>query len=383
MTVNHDNARAAIADAVAAAGLARVAVDAAQLEQETTAEQLELTIRRAAALQVDLDQAAATIADLQGQVTTLTAELDQARARIRELEALLDPRPDARELVGMVTPFQIGDYDDLDVVLPLILDSGVKMIRGRFQNAGGRGARVMDFCAEHDIRWLMTFVEEEWATKKYTTAKFDAALVTFENRIRAAAAHPAFLRVALGWENINEPDHDRGSWGVAGDWPQRCTKVGALMRRLRDELAPDLPILSPAMHDIANDNANGAHWQMLADAGCYFDVVSLHAYPKGKELTNELDKRLGYVFAAFGTDVRVWITESGYVTEAVAGFGGVVITEAQAAGYVSEWAAIVAAHPVVEKVFYYELLGVGRGLFRNGAWTAPGAVLRDDWTLAT
>lgn len=353
MTI-YDDARASISETLAL-------IATAETEHAEAVSQVDWLTR-------DLDAAQALIED---QERTISGQA----ARILELEALLTPPPDpALEAFGVVVPWQMPDYADVPAVFDLLVDLGVKTIRGRWR-AGGKGDQVMSLCAEHGIQWLVTFIPESWCeTGAPSLAK---TLTTLETNLRAAFAHPDASAVIVGIENANEPNHVRGGGTPLPDWPQRCAAWSAKMQAVRAELVLNAPILSPAMHDVADDNANGGHWQALADAGCYFNAVSLHAYPKGKDATNLLAERLGRVNAAFPEQPNVWLTEFGWMTDPTVN-GPAYTSPEQAALYMAEAPALLHGFGgQVERAFYYELLGPDRGLWRNGAWEPAGLTLRD------
>lgn len=275
---------------------------------------------------------------------------------------------------GIVTPWQIPEYDDPAAVMALVADLGVKTIRGRWRT-GGKGDQVMGLCAEYGIGWLVTFIPEEWAES--ATTNVASTETQLASRMRAALSHPDAADVVVGVENANEPNHARSGGGVAADWPARCARWATVMHTIRAEVGGSWPILSPAMHDVADDNANGGHWLALAASGCRFNVISLHAYPKGKQATNLLTERLGRVNAAYPSRPPVWLTEFGWMTDPGT-TGPAYTTPAQAATYIAEAPALLYGYGgQVQRSFYYELIGSDRGLWRNDTWTLPGVALRD------
>lgn len=358
---------------------ARTAITAAESQHEAAlAEATGLLMaekERTAALVQALDAALAQVADRDAtiaeqaadleadevQIDDLIMELGDARARIAELEALLNPGPSpAIEAFGVVTPWQIPDYDDVEAVFAHLVRLGVKTIRGRWRT-GGKGDQVMSLCAQHGIKWLVTFIPEAWC--EAGAPGITASTSTLAQRMRAALSHPDAASVVIGVENANEPNHVRGGGTPLADWPQRCAAWGDKMMQILDELGLFLvPVLSPAMHDEADDNVNGAHWQALADAGCNFDVVSMHAYPKGKEATNLLAERLGRVNAAFPDEPTVWLTEFGWMTNP--DVNGPAYTDPETAADYLRAApeALYEFGGQVERFFYYELIGSDRGI---------------------
>lgn len=351
----YDDARASTTETLAAI---------ARAESEHLA-----VVQQADALTADL---AATQTVVEEQAQTIVTQA----ARIAELEALLTPPPDpALEAFGVVVPWQMPDYADVPAVFDLLVDLGVKTIRGRWR-AGGKGDQVMSLCAEHGIQWLATFIPESWCeTGAPSLAK---TLTTLEANLRAALAHPDASAVLVGIENANEPNHVRGGGSPLPDWPQRCAAWANKMQAVRDELGHTvIAILSPAMHDVADDTVNGAHWQAMADQDFYYDAISLHAYPKGREATNLLAERLGRVNAAFPEQPPVWLTEFGWMTNP--NVNGPAYTEPnQASAYMAAapWALYGFNGGQVARAFYYELIGNDRGLYRNGAWEPAGLCLQ-------
>ncbi len=336
---------------------ARTAITAAESQHEAAlAEATGLLMaekERTAALVQALDAALAQVADRD-------ATIAEQAARIAELEALLNPGPSpAIEAFGVVTPWQIPDYDDVEAVFAHLVRLGVKTIRGRWRT-GGKGDQVMSLCAQHGIKWLVTFIPESWCESG--APGITATTSTLAQRMRAALSHPDAASVVIGVENANEPNHVRGGGTPLADWPQRCAAWGVKMVQVCHELGLSVPVLSPAMHDEADDNVNGAHWQALADAFCPFDVVSMHAYPKGKEATNLLAERLGRVNAAFPDEPRVWLTEFGWMTNP--DVNGPAYTDPEtAADYLrSAPDALYDFGGQVERFFYYELIGSDRGI---------------------
>lgn len=323
----------------------------------------------------ELEATQATVATQDALIDDQERLIATQAARILDLEALLNPPPNpALEAFGVVVPWQMPDYADVAATFDLLVDLGVKTIRGRWR-AGGKGDQVMSLCAEHGVQWLATFIPESWCETGAPT--LTKTLTTLDANLRAAFAHPDASAVVVGIENANEPNHVRGGGQPLADWPNRCAEWSLKMRAVRDELGLTFPILTPAMHDVADDNVNGGHWQALADADCYYDAVSLHAYPKGKEATNLLAERLGRVNAAFPEQPPVWLTEFGWMTNAGVN-GPAYTTPEQAALYMAEAPGLLHGFgEQVARAFYYELVGNDRGLWRNGAWEPAGVTLRD------
>ena len=322
----------------------------------------------------------ATIAEQEVQIDDLHVELLEAHNRIAELEALI-PKPDGpMDHYGVCLVLQNGDdYGDLDAVLAELEYLGVRSIRARFQS-GERGAKVMDWCVRNGVKWCVSFAPEDWF--EVGAASKTSICAQFEDSLRECLALPGALDVVKFIEVANEPNNSRNSTPIA-DWPDRVIALSLTAQAVRDELAPGIPVLSAAMH--VNDHG-GADW--LKVIGSYADLINLHSYPKGDEVTTLLDERITTAQAAF-PGLRVVVSEHGWVVSPPCvppkNGGPRLVTAEQQETFVSHAPGLFFDHPEVEHAFLFELRdsetgGTGvqdcRGLVRSGTWRPAGEALR-------
>lgn len=350
-----------------------------------------LVLEEHAAALVDLETERETSADLRRTITLREETIREQEARITDLEAALDacehptvPLPPEVQAMGVVVPFQIPDYADLDHVFALLTELKPPRIRGRWQS-GGRGARVMEFCKANGISWTATFVaEDDFDDPTMTLPRLRSIL---EADLREALSHPDAPDVLEAVENANEPNQKRGGGAPRSGWAMWCVALSEVFHRVRGDVGATFVILTPAMHATKDDAVKGADWKTLAvatwtDGGVthrlYFDRVSLHSYQGGGEPTANLGRRVGYINAAFLPLIPpVWLTEYGWMTDPTVQ-GPKFTPPDVAAGYLARVPAeVIGFNAQIERAFYYEVIGHDRGLYRDGAWEPTGDVLID------
>lgn len=334
-------------------------------------------------LRLDLDAAHSQIMDQNRTITEQAAE-------IQRLNDLLNPppsAPDARALVGVVTPWQTADYKDIPGTFARLDALGVKVIRGRWLS-GGRGDQVMAACALRGMKWLVTFAPESWTEQGAGTLA--SQLKTLETWMRAAFAHPNAASVVLAVENINEPEHVRGGGQPVSDWAARVAAYSLKMRDVRDSIGASWPILSSALNDKLQDDTAGAGWVTLSGSGMHCDGISLHGYLKGQPLDGPLlEERIARA-SVIGADLPVWLTETGAVTEPAKRGGPVVVSRQEQADLYASIAQTVFDHERLHMAFLFELNDAmpantepegNRGLYDGAGQMKPAAVvMRDQWT---
>ena len=103
-----------------------------------------------------------------------------------------------------------------------------------------------------------------------------------------------------------------------------------------DHRLDHVKVLGPAAHVLVLDRHNGSDYFDLIRAGIapYQDGQAVHSYPIAKEVTNKLAGRLDYVYAAFGDNYPVQVTETGWTTGGTTGTPQ--NTEADAASYAAQ-----------------------------------------------
>ena len=101
-------------------------------------------------------------------------------------------------------------------------------------------------------------------------------------------------------------------------------------------------VLGPAAHAIVLDNHHGRDYVDLVNAGItpYQDAQAVHSYAAASNITTKLHARLDYVYAAFGDNYPVQLTETGWTTGGTTGTPQ--NTEADAATYAAQAVLIMA-----------------------------------------
>jgi hypothetical protein len=330
-----------------------------------------------------IDQRDQTVRD---QVATIALRdqtiLDQAE-RIRELEAQLDPPPTlpqvqplsaqvVHDTIGICDhPNFSGAYDARHEVLASVAAAGVTRIRGQYPDNDTDAAATVAACREFGIKWTATV----YATESKPS---DTKVATKIRKIAATAAD-----VVDRIEGPNEWNNSR-----TGGTPLTATQAVAAQKNIyttvRSLPTLDVLVLGPSCHDPTVAGHKGKDWGDLKNAGilAYQDAAAVHSYPGGGQVDDGMDGRLAYVYAAYGDDYPVEITEGGWTTGGTTGH--VKVTELEAARQTERAPFIMAIRGIRYDV--YEALdeslvksGDAFGLFEvqtNGARRTKPAVER-------
>jgi hypothetical protein len=297
------------------------------------------------------EREAETRAELQPVIEGLTAERDAARKELADHMATHPPegptKAELRAAYGVCVPFipNPTTYADLGRWFGELAAMGVTQIRGAFGQNNAKAREALPLCRQHGIKWLMVLVPEDWSVNA-------AGVATRMKWLHDNGWHD----VVLGFENINEPDHERGGGQPPADWAQRVVTLQKAIHANRNLYFPGVPVLTSSLHDLVQDATDGAGYVAISEAGPYADAVAMHSYPKGKEVTTALDERLARVDKGF-PEHPVWLTETGWSTYTKTGSSGPVpTTEADAATYGAQVPATIHEHPRVDKAFRFELL---------------------------
>ncbi len=221
-----------------------------------------------------------------------------------------------------------GEYgpQNADAICRRVASMGLGHIRGQFN--GNTANTWATACKTHGLKWLMTSVPEartntSQVISNQTVADTRAKIATIKNSA-------LYSSVCAGLEGPNEPNHNRDGSAPAPDWYVQATEyqqaIWQTAKSVTSSGAPSpirsIPIVGPSLHDIAVENSNGRHWELLKTEGIeqWCDMIGLHTYPGGSFPQRKLDVglqagvkgRLEYIKATFGNDVAVWCTEWGY-----------------------------------------------------------------------
>lgn len=324
----------------------------------------------------------ATLEGTRLSLAAVTAERDLLQQRVTFCEANHvappDPGPTKAELraawnICTHPNFQSKPaWENPDEWMAEVAAIGYGSIRGMFNPGLPNCIRTLELCRQYGITWLMTLAPGDGTV---TPTKV-------ESRIKWLADN-GWSDVVLAFEGPNEPEA-----AGATTWVPVTLGICQAIKRGRDAHFPDKLILSPSMHDIHEDNSNGAGYKALAEVGIaeLVDRISLHSYPKGQSVLTGFDDRLALARLAYPADMKVWLTETGWTTypQRPDGIRGPQpTTEEDAAVFGSEAPAIIASHPLIEKAFRYE----GRDdpvdmapLMNDARAEARYGVIRDDKT---
>ena len=257
-------------------------------------------------------------------------------------------------------------YQNRAAVLDRIAGMRIACIRGMFTH-DSRGDATAARLRANDMGWVMMVYPTEHGM---TTAKLVA-------RIRYIGDHAADLCRAI--EGPNEWNNSR-----SGGTPMTAAETVAVQKTIYQTVRADprldhVKVLGPSAHVLVLDRHNGSDYLDLVRAGIapYQDGQAVHSYPIAKEVTNKLAGRLDYVYAAFGDNYPVQVTETGWTTGGTTGTPQ--NTEADAASYAAQ-AVLVMAGLKIPTMRYETLddspLG-GRDGF--GLWSCTSTTDTSKW----
>lgn len=184
--------------------------------------------------------------------------------------------------------------------------------------SGNAGVQAfMQRCRDQGLKVLALVVPESNTSPTNET----------EPSVRATVQHLAanWPDIVAAVEGLNEPNHDRGTgsasagwaqkaydvqrwvWNAVGDFGLRALGVKVVMCSLHDTLAGK-------SYTEASPSGGAAHWHQLATLGIasYFDWVGVHRYSAGQVPLNGFDSRTVEIRDAFGANIPIWITETGF-----------------------------------------------------------------------
>jgi hypothetical protein len=279
------------------------------------------------------DAALADLAVVTDSRDELARQLAAAVDEIARLQAIIDGDPEPPDL-PMVQPLSAmavngtlgicdhpnftGAYDDRHGVIAAIASTGVRRVRGMFPDNDADAQATVDACREFGIKWTATV----YATESKPS---DIKVATKIRKIAATAAD-----VVDRIEGPNEWNNSR-----SGGTPLTAVQTVAAQKNIyttvRSLPALDVLVLGPSCHDPTVAGHKGKDWVDLKDAGilAYQDAAAVHSYPAGGQVDQGMDARLAYVYAAYGPDYPVEITEGGWTTGGDTGH--VKVTELEAA----------------------------------------------------
>jgi exo-beta-1,3-glucanase (GH17 family) len=222
-----------------------------------------------------------------------------------------------------------GAYQNRAAVIDRLAGMRVSCIRGLF-TTDTAGAQTTASLRANGMTWVMTVYPTE---QGMTTA----ALVA---RIRYIGDHAADVCRAV--EGPNEWDNSR-----TGGTPMTAAATAAVQKTIYQTVRSDprldhVVVLGPACHEVVLENNNGSDYLDLVAAGIkpHQDAQAVHSYPAGSNITTKLAQRLAWVYAAFGDQYPVQITETGWTTAGTTGHA--LTTEADAATFAAQGVLIMA-----------------------------------------
>lgn len=194
-------------------------------------------------------------------------------------------------------------YQQTDAWMSRLASLGVTHFRGVFNENNPGTQQAIAAARQYGLKWVMLVAPENGSTLGSVSARMDYI-----------AHHAADICAAI--EGPNEPNHNRDGSPVAPDWAVTATRYQKLIWEKAKAHASlsSVPIIGPSLHDVMAHRSGGRDYVLLADQGIlnYQDYCGLHRYPSGNEPMFRLDERLGYVYAAYGQNYPVWVTETGY-----------------------------------------------------------------------
>ena len=223
-----------------------------------------------------------------------------------------------------------GGYENRPAVIGRLAGMRIAYIRGMY-TSDAMGAGTTAQLRANGMKWVMTVFPTEHGM---TTA----ALVA---RIKHIGNNSADVCKAI--EGPNEWNNSR-----AGGAPMTAAATVAIQKTIYQTVRADprlnhVEVLGPAAHAIVLDNHAGRDYLDLVRAGIkpYQDAQAVHSYAAAAEITTKLDTRLAFVYAAFGDNYPVQLTETGWTTGGTT--GQPQNTEADAATYSAQAVLIMAA----------------------------------------
>jgi hypothetical protein len=255
--------------------------------------------------------------------------------------------------------FRTSVYEDVDAWMADLAKMEVRYFRGLYHPGNDGCQAALAAARKHNIGWLMLVVPESSSGPTHQGVAETAAIV------KAIAAHAP--DVCYGIEGLNEPNQNRSSsvpvpstWALTATAHQKAIWTTAKA----DARLATKPIVGPSLHAVAAmqsytesyPSGGRHHYEQLKNAGiaAFQNWQGLHSYPGGEPPTYHLEEQLREVYIAFGSDYRVWITETGYTT-ALSGSGGQAsVSQATAATYGAQ--AVLAFAKRGLRVTRFELL---------------------------
>ncbi len=253
----------------------------------------------------------------------------------------------------------VWKMENASEICALVAAQGMTFIRGQLPNTNTIADAWASACRENGLKWLMLVVTEG-------SSGLPTDMTPTQVRAKIARIRDRYADVCLGIEGMNEPNHNRGGADappVVDDWATNQDYGAVPMQRLiwnaaRDPVngepnpLRDVLIVGPSLHDTAAQNSydgtiepgtGGArHYHQLSENGLldangdlqYCQMVGLHSYPGGGVPITATDRRLGYLYDAFGDLAPVFFSEWGYVNALNVPEGGFKpISEAGAGTY--------------------------------------------------
>ena len=201
-----------------------------------------------------------------------------------------------------------------------LAEMGATSFRGLYAPGLPRTLEVVEEARRLGLSWDMVVV-----TDRRTPAS------EIKQTLRHIARHAA--DVCRSVKGLNEPNYERGSGPVTGDWETDTIRVQRVIWRfVRDSRRlSHVTVVGPTLQD---NTAVRADYQRLANRGLLrvMDVGAIHRYPGGTFPDHLMDDRLSMLNQTW-PGKRIWIGQTGY-TNAVDGTGGQrAVPESAAAAY--------------------------------------------------
>lgn len=153
-----------------------------------------------------------------------------------------------------------------------------------------------------NMKWLATVTPADWSQ---TSGELVTRLVQIRDN---------YADVIFAIEGVNEPNASRTSTPPPKDWAERTVATQKTIYEFvqANPSMSHITVVGPSLHATI-DSAHADH-QRLGALGLakYMDVAGLHRYFGGRYPDYVVDERIGWIHEAYGDDMGVWVTETGY-----------------------------------------------------------------------
>ena len=181
------------------------------------------------------------------------------------------------------------------------LDSmGTSYFRSMYAHTLPSNAVAITEARRLGLKWLATVTPEDWS-------QTDAQLLARLQHIKSNAAD-----VVIAIEGVNEPNHERSGGPPPADWPQRTLRVQKIIWDFVQANMPHIQVVGPSLHSSVSTAQQDQVRLGELGIGAYMDSAGLHRYFSGRYPDYLTDERIGWIRAAYGANMPIWVTETGY-----------------------------------------------------------------------